>query len=66
MNDMPYNIMYIPRIHDEVVVASCDTLEEANEHMNKIKETRPKAYPHHYIQEIKDGWPGEDSGIELF
>ena len=34
---MAYDIIYVPRVQDEVVVATFDTLEEANEHMEKIK-----------------------------
>lgn len=64
---MAYDIIYVPRIQDEVVIATFGTLEEANDQMNKIKEQNPKAYNHHYIQERKDSeWPGQDSGIELF
>tara|TARA_Y100000015_G_scaffold13033_1_gene12506 strand:+ start:234 stop:428 length:195 start_codon:yes stop_codon:yes gene_type:complete len=64
---MAYDIIYVPRIQDEVVVATFDTLEEANNHMEKIKSENPKAHNHHYIQERKETvWPGEDSGIELF
>ena len=58
-----YQIIYTPRIEDEVVVAEFSTLKEAELHMNKIKEERPKAYPHHRIETM---WPGEDSGVESF
>tara|TARA_B100000886_G_C20405082_1_gene484381 strand:+ start:630 stop:824 length:195 start_codon:yes stop_codon:yes gene_type:complete len=64
---MAYEIIYVPRVQDEVVVATFETLEEANEHMKLIEKENPKAHKHHYIQEKKDvTWPGEDSGIELF
>tara|TARA_B100001109_G_C18663284_1_gene380595 strand:+ start:95 stop:286 length:192 start_codon:yes stop_codon:yes gene_type:complete len=63
---MAYEVIYVPRVQDEVVVASFDTLEEANEHMKHIEKENPKAFKHHYIQERKEGWPCEDSGIELF
>jgi|TARA_B110000908_G_scaffold90696_1_gene107740 hypothetical protein len=45
-----YDIIYIPRIHDEVTVASFKTEPEAEQYLENIKEVRPKAYPHHYIQ----------------
>lgn len=64
---MAYDVIYIPRIQHEVVVATFETLEEASEHMELIKKENPKAYKHHRIEEKKDvTWPGEDSGIELF
>ena len=44
-----FEVIYIPRIHDEVAVARF-TSEEAEDHMEKIKVERPKAYPHHYIK----------------
>ena len=64
---MAYDVIYVPRVQDEVTVASFETLEEANDHMKLIEKENPKAHKHHYIQERKDvTWPGEDSGIELF
>ena len=46
-----FNVMYIPRVEDEVVVATFDTSAEAEDHMEKFKVERPKAYPHHYIKQ---------------
>tara|TARA_B100000886_G_C20150356_1_gene377762 strand:+ start:300 stop:572 length:273 start_codon:yes stop_codon:yes gene_type:complete len=46
-----FEIVYIPRIHDETVVARFKTRSEAEAYMETIKEKSPKAYPHHYIQE---------------
>tara|TARA_A100001011_G_scaffold65106_1_gene66008 strand:- start:249 stop:497 length:249 start_codon:yes stop_codon:yes gene_type:complete len=46
-----FEVIYIPRIHDEVAVARFKTRSEAEAYMEIIKEKRPKAYPHHYIQE---------------
>ena len=40
-----YQIIYTPRIEDEVVVAEFSTLKEAELHMNKIKEESLDAYP---------------------
>lgn len=50
-----FQIIYIPRIHDEVAVAQFATKDEAEAYMELIKEKRPKAYPHHYIKEQEDG-----------
>ena len=47
-----FEIIYIPRIHDEVTVARFKTRSEAEAYMETIKEKRPKAYPHHYIQAV--------------
>jgi hypothetical protein len=49
-----FEIIYIPRIHDEVTVAQFTLKEEAEEYMEVIKEKRPKAYPHHYIKEQQE------------
>ena len=46
-----FQIVYVPRVQDEVVVAQFTTKEEAEAHMEAIKEKRPKAYQHHYIKE---------------
>ena len=46
-----YEVWYIPRIQDELVVARFDNLDDAYDHMDKIRIVRPKAYPHHYIWE---------------
>lgn len=45
-----FEVIYIPRIEDEVAVARFDTEHEAEAHMEMIKRERPKAYPHHYIK----------------
>tara|TARA_B100000900_G_scaffold104917_2_gene87122 strand:+ start:6760 stop:6903 length:144 start_codon:yes stop_codon:yes gene_type:complete len=44
-------VMYQPRMDDPVCVARFETKEQANAHMDYIKENRPRAYPHHYIEE---------------
>ncbi len=44
-----YEIWYIPRIQDELVVARFDNINDTYDHMDKIRIARPKAYPHHYI-----------------
>lgn len=45
-----FEVIYIPRMQDEVAVARFDTQAEAEAHMEMIKKERPKAYPHHYIK----------------
>ena len=49
---MAYDIIYIPRIQDELAVANFNTLDDAVEQMNELKKKRPKAYPHHYIWDV--------------
>ena len=46
---MKYEIWYIPRIHDELVVAQFETEHEAQLAMSELENKRPKAFPHHYI-----------------
>ena len=46
-----FNVIYIPRVENEVVVAKFDTSDEAEDYMKKIKVERPKAYSHHYIKQ---------------
>ena len=50
-----YEIIYTPRIHDEVAVARFETEPEANQYMEKLKEVRPKAYPYHRIEAVQQG-----------
>ena len=49
---MMYQVIYRPKVQDEVVVAQFETRAEADEYMEKIKEQKPKAYPHHYIKDV--------------
>ena len=48
---MKYQVVYTPKIENEVVVASFDTYADADAdaHMQKIKKVRSRAYAHHYI-----------------
>ena len=51
-------IMYEPRMDDEVCVARFNTMEEAEAYMEVIKEKNPKAHAHHRIKEnIEHGGP---------
>jgi hypothetical protein len=51
MKNKMYEVIYIPRIQDEVSVAEFDTKSEAEDWLENIKEVNPTAYPHHYIKE---------------
>lgn len=51
MKNKMYEVIYIPRIHDEVTVRICNTESEAKRWLENIKEVSPTAYPHHYIKE---------------
>tara|TARA_B110000444_G_C18736314_1_gene545773 strand:- start:596 stop:772 length:177 start_codon:yes stop_codon:yes gene_type:complete len=53
MNNM-YEIIYTPRIHDEVAVAQFETQEHAQQYLEKIKKVRPKAYPYFRIEEAEN------------
>ena len=48
-----YQIVYIPRIENEIVIAQYNRKEEAKEHMNYIKVKNPIVLEHHYIKEVK-------------
>ena len=64
---MSFEIIYTPRVENEVVVAKFETLEEATNHLETIKHTRPNAYRHHRIEEVREQeWLGQDSGKENF
>lgn len=44
-------IMYQPRMDDEVCVARFDSMGEAEAYMEVIKTKKPKAYAHHRIKQ---------------
>tara|TARA_B100001115_G_C15802596_1_gene397050 strand:+ start:876 stop:1082 length:207 start_codon:yes stop_codon:yes gene_type:complete len=48
-----YEIWYIPRIHDEVLMWKFKTISDAQISMKRLKEERPKAWPHFYIWNTK-------------
>jgi len=62
---MSFEIIYTPRVENEVVVAKFKTLEEATLHLETIKQQRPKTLKYHRIEEVKE-WLGQDSGIENY
>ena len=47
-----HQVWYIPRMEDELPIASFNNLEDAIQLMTKIKKQRPKAFPHHYIWDV--------------
>ena len=49
-----YQVWYIPRMEDELPIASFNNIESAIELMTKIKQERPKAFPHHYIWDVSN------------
>jgi len=51
---MKYQVVYIPRIENEVVLSQYNTKEEAQEHINYIESVKPKVLDFHYIKEISD------------
>jgi uncharacterized protein (UPF0248 family) len=48
-----FNIVYEPRVEDEVVVATFAKESDANEYMDKLAEINPNVLPYHRIVEIK-------------
>jgi hypothetical protein len=46
-----WQVIYTPKVEDEVVIAEFDTVQEAEKHMNSIFKQSPKAHTHHYIKE---------------
>lgn len=44
-----YQLIYIPRIQDEVVLAQNVKLKVIKNLMTELKTQRPRSYPHHYI-----------------
>lgn len=61
------HIVYNSRIEGEIIVAKFKELAEATEYMENIKNTRPKAFPHHSMLIVEDDaneWKWVDSGIE--
>ena len=46
-----FQVIYIPRVEDEVIIAEYYTIEEADDHMESIKSQSLKAHKHHYIKE---------------
>ena len=44
-----FNIVYEPRVEDEVVVATFAKESDANEYMDKLAEINPNVLPYHRI-----------------
>ena len=51
---MMYEIIYVPRIEDEIAVARYPTKEEAEQHMKYVKNRQPKVFDYHYIKEVEE------------
>tara|TARA_R110002153_G_scaffold29711_13_gene91230 strand:+ start:39847 stop:40014 length:168 start_codon:yes stop_codon:yes gene_type:complete len=51
---MKYQIIYIPKIEDEIVIATFITEEEANDWMDHIAQVNPAVLVHHYIKKVDD------------
>jgi len=56
---MMYEIIYVPRVEDEIAVARYSTREEAEQHMKYVKNRQPKVFDYHYIKEIEEDDRGE-------
>ena len=48
-----YQIWYEPRMDDPIAMWDFQTLEQAKEQMEYVKQENPKAYPFHYIWDIE-------------
>ena len=46
---MMYEIIYGPRVEDEIAVARYSTREEAEQHMKYVENRQPKVFDYHYI-----------------
>lgn len=51
---MTFSVIYIPKIEDEVTLATYESFREAQIHMEQIKVTKPSVLPFHYIKENKN------------
>mgnify|MGYP005711943069 CR=1 FL=1 len=49
-----YQIWYEPRMDDPIPMWDFQTLEQAQEQMEYVKQENPKAYPFHYIVDIEN------------
>lgn len=47
-----YQLIYIPRIQDEVVLAQTNDLDYMKSLMKRIKTEKPRSYPHHYLWDV--------------
>ena len=49
-----YQIWYEPRMEDPIAMWDFQTLEQAQEQMQFIKQNKPQAYQYHYIWDIEN------------
>ena len=54
---MMYEIIYVPRVEDEIAVARYST-RGAEQHMKYVEKQTTKVFDYHYIKEIE----GDDRG----
>ena len=50
---MKYQVAYIPKIEDEVVLSEYESYREAEIHLEQILVTKPEVHKFHYIKEIQ-------------
>ena len=48
---MRYQVVYIPKIEDEVVLSEYESYREAEIHLEQILVTKPEVHKFHYIKE---------------
>ena len=48
---MRYQVIYIPKIEDEVVLSEYESYREAEIHLEQILVTKPDVHKFHYIKE---------------
>ena len=48
---MKYQVIYIPKIEDEVVLSEYESYREAEIHLEQIKVLKPNVHKFHYIKE---------------
>tara|TARA_E500000331_G_scaffold344959_1_gene381886 strand:- start:924 stop:1094 length:171 start_codon:yes stop_codon:yes gene_type:complete len=53
---MKYQVIYIPRVEDEIAVAQYHTKEDADHHMEYIKNRQPRVLEYHYIKEVEEDY----------
>tara|TARA_Y100001937_G_C7038024_1_gene293274 strand:- start:351 stop:539 length:189 start_codon:yes stop_codon:yes gene_type:complete len=49
-----FQLWYIPKIEDELVVAEFETEDEAQTALSKLKDKRPKVFPYYYIWDTEN------------
>mgnify|MGYP003648254500 FL=1 len=60
-----YQIWYEPRMDDPIPMWDFQTLEQAKEQMEQVKQTNPQAYPYHYIWDIENKVKVENNSNQI-